>query len=1483
MSPPNFEALGDAALEARIVSWVLGDASAFEAAELERLCEERPELLVFRRRMRALHGLLTEAEAAMPDESWKLPEAKRRALDAVFADTDPPAQPAPQPLRPVRRGRNALLAIAACLALSTVVWLSVPRNYEAVAVIEIKPRSPHLSPLGRSMAETSGKATIGTPQFFATESGKIKSPNSLKKVTERLNLTDRWGVDEDTAVKRLKQIVVTDNPRGTDLIEIRARHQDKKLAAEIANETTRAYRDYRVETAKRDQDRSLAEIAKAARDQKDKVDELRKVLDTIVRTKDITYTGDDFFYTNQGMDKAHRANTAVQSSRQSEQLKAELESQIQTLLKYQGDSLMVYASGLNLPDNTVRVLYPEYLAEKRKLDKLRSEDLGNRHPDVQVVAENVELMKKQLDEGILNLRETLQVQLELATNHLSRVEVTNNEKRERAIQRGLANHDYVEAKREFESAQAMLQQMEIKLIGERIGSEIPDESIVIHQEATIDSTKPAGPLAELTSRWFSGSSDQSVQAETATVVTYSGTTDELQTLHPADAQPLPELAAASQPAPAISGGIRMDLTNGIRSGDGAINRNNIDAILNNPARGAAPPAPPDEAAAGEIALHFDESEHRQTGIDKRPSAPSSSMTKVIAANTSRALETPVPSVDALSSRVFGDGDDFGDGWGSSEDAPGEAQQPLARGRVTETPRLGYAFTTSPPAIDPPAGVPTLGDIPTAGTLFEDSKPKLEANREFDYPTEFEPPELPNTLGRPGGNTATPFPVTPATPTDFETRDLGVVLEGELTDSSNPAAKSDQVRDRLLNEVDAAWTGAVPGKPAPSPPAQPIDGIAKQSDSSVVSGGLAQRELLRRQSAIREGEHLHLEGREAYEKGDYEAAANELDEALNQVPDASPFAERRASIASDLAAANVALSQEARKVGRYDEARDALEKALVADPSSQAAKDALAELDDPIRTNPALTDEHTQNVDQIRRSLYMAEGHFNLGKFDDAKTQYEDVLRTDPYNKAARRGLERVATAKTDYYRAAYDHTRAELLSQVDSAWELSVPAAKSFDFSNELKTAEDPFSTFSLHISDASFRQAQAALDQGERPDPASIRVEQFYNAIDYGDPSPSNSEPVAARIEQSAHPIIPGRNLIRLAVKTAAAGRSAAQPLRLTLLIDESGSMARDDRRAAMQSALTQLATLLTVDDRISVIGFSRTPRLLADSLPGDQAHTLPDLVNLAASEAGTNLEEALNLAANLANRQLTPGAQNRIVLFTDGAANLGNADPTRLAKRITTLRQQGIAFDAAGISATDLNDQLLSELTRHGNGRYQVIDGGDAGGRFAKQLAGAFRPAAENVKVQVRFNPERVASHRLVGFEEHRLNTEDFRNDAVDAAELAAEEAGVALYQIQTLPDGRGEVGEMSVRFLDTATGTMVERSWTIPYDPATPAFDQATPSLQLAGLALLVAEKLKPGPLADAINLRDLTQVRATLKNHYSQSPPAQQLLKMADQVQ
>lgn len=434
-------------------------------------------------------------------------------------------------------------------------------------------------------------------------------------------------------------------------------------------------------------------------------------------------------------------------------------------------------------------------------------------------------------------------------------------------------------------------------------------------------------------------------------------------------------------------------------------------------------------------------------------------------------------------------------------------------------------------------------------------------------------------------------------------------------------------------------------------------------------------------------------------------------------------------------------------------------------------------------------------------------------------------------------------------------------SSIPSSIQTAAPRAESL--TDEKDAAREPFSTFSLHVSDVSFELAQAVLARGQWPRADRIRIEEFVNAFDYGDPMPSQAAKVSCRLEQAIHPFLQQRNLLRIAIRTAAAGRAGATPLRLTFLLDTSGSMERFDRRETVRRAFALLAAQLQPSDRITLIGFARQPRLVADGMSGAEGARLGELVAELPSEGGTNLEAGLRLAFEKAREQQVPGAQNRVVLMTDGAANLGDADPERLARLVVSMRQAGIAFDAAGIGANGLNDAILEALTRQGDGRYYLLDRpDDADAGFARQIAGALRPAARNVKVQVEFNPARVGGYRLLGFEKHRLREEDFRDDSVDAAELAAAEAGVALYQLEARPHGQGDVGSVSVRFQDTESARMIERRWPIPYEPRAPRLEASAPSQRLAAAAALFAARLGDDPLGQLVELPVLARLVAGL---------------------
>jgi capsular exopolysaccharide synthesis family protein len=388
-----------------------------------------------------------------------------------------------------------LLSLLLVFMTAAVITYVMPKKYQSEATIEVKPRAAGISPLGAQLNELSGARAM-TPQFFGTEFEKIKSRNSLEKVVQNLELVNRWNVDKETALAILKGIVATQNVRGTDLISIRVRHTNKVDARDITEEVALSYRQYRAEIESRDAENALQELNKAVRNQEDKVEERRKVLATIVRTKGIIYKGADSFYGQTGVDEDQGARSALEAYNALEQEKRKLESQIGSLLKYDSEQLMVYAAGLDLPDNIIRNLYPQYLEAKRQLDGFRINGLGAKHPTVMAAVDQIENMKRQLEEGVVNLRATLTAQLDLASDRLKSVEAMKDETREDAIKRGLDAQDYVDAKRDFETDQELLQTMRLKQMGETISSKMPPETVLMHDSPVI-SESPVSPNVTL--------------------------------------------------------------------------------------------------------------------------------------------------------------------------------------------------------------------------------------------------------------------------------------------------------------------------------------------------------------------------------------------------------------------------------------------------------------------------------------------------------------------------------------------------------------------------------------------------------------------------------------------------------------------------------------------------------------------------------------------------------------------------------------------------------------------------------------------------------------------------------------------------------------------------------------------------------------------------------------------------------------------------
>ncbi len=428
----------------------------------------------------------------------------------------------------------------------------------------------------------------------------------------------------------------------------------------------------------------------------------------------------------------------------------------------------------------------------------------------------------------------------------------------------------------------------------------------------------------------------------------------------------------------------------------------------------------------------------------------------------------------------------------------------------------------------------------------------------------------------------------------------------------------------------------------------------------------------------------------------------------------------------------------------------------------------------------------------------------------------------------------------------------------------------------EIATSANAFSTFSLNVSDVAFKLAGASLEKGQMPELATVRSEEFINAFDYRDPEPAPGAALACTTERARYPFAQNRDLVRFSVKTAAAGRQPGRALNLVLLLDNSGSMERADRVRILHESLRVLATQLQPQDKLSVVTFSRTPRLWADGVAGDKAGEVAARVGEITPQGGTNLGAALDLGYKTALKHYQPGSINRVVLLTDGAANLGDVNPDALKQKVEAHRKQGVALDCFGIGWEGYDDTLLEALSRNGDGRYGFINTPDeAATEFAAQLAGALRVAASDVKVQVEWNPRRVTSYRQIGYAKHQLKKEQFRDNTVDAAEIGAAESGNALYACEVNPRGEGDLGTVRVRFKVPGTSDYKEHEWTVPYTKDAPPLEQASPALRLAGTASAFSEWLVSSQYATEVTPDRLLGLLNGVPAIYGADPRPQKL--------
>ena len=428
----------------------------------------------------------------------------------------------------------------------------------------------------------------------------------------------------------------------------------------------------------------------------------------------------------------------------------------------------------------------------------------------------------------------------------------------------------------------------------------------------------------------------------------------------------------------------------------------------------------------------------------------------------------------------------------------------------------------------------------------------------------------------------------------------------------------------------------------------------------------------------------------------------------------------------------------------------------------------------------------------------------------------------------------------------------------------------------------DPVSTFSIDVDTASYTAARKDIFNGNRPDPLSIRQEEFINYFDYKYQTPKHTT-FAIYTDYSPSPFHKNKFILRIAIQGKRPGSDTRRPSAFTLVVDTSGSMAEPNRLPMVQRQLPQLLGQMRPQDRISVVSTDVKPRLVLDQVSIADKETIIQTVNRLRAKGGTNLEEGLITAYDHTERNYVGGAYNRVVLFSDGVANLGEINAENINKRVEDARKLGITFTAVGVGRGLYNDELLETLANKGDGNYIFVDNDNEAKRaFVDNFAANFNVIARDVKIQVEFNPKKVISYRLMGYDNRRLKKEDFRNDDVDAGEVGAGQSVTALYEVELAEGVSDELCEVRVRYKDPDTYKAHEFNRSCGIDTNYNQFSDADWSFRLASITSEFAEYLRYGSAAKGISPDDMLKELRPLVHELNADPTVTELQHLIMQV-
>ncbi|MES9853308.1 MAG: VWA domain-containing protein [Candidatus Thiodiazotropha sp. L084R] len=337
---------------------------------------------------------------------------------------------------------------------------------------------------------------------------------------------------------------------------------------------------------------------------------------------------------------------------------------------------------------------------------------------------------------------------------------------------------------------------------------------------------------------------------------------------------------------------------------------------------------------------------------------------------------------------------------------------------------------------------------------------------------------------------------------------------------------------------------------------------------------------------------------------------------------------------------------------------------------------------------------------------------------------------------------------------------------------------------------QSPVSTFSVDVDSGAYALVRRFLNQGQMPPKDVVRAEELINYFDYQYPDPeSNSHPFSLTTEFGPTPWNANTRLVHVGIQGISMPAAQRPAANLVFLIDVSGSMSDQNKLPLLKSAFRLLLKQLDKKDRVSLVVYAGASGVVLQPTAGDQYGKIMNALEQLDAGGSTHGSAGIKLAYQMAEQGRIEDGINRVVLATDGDFNVGTVDHRRLVELIEEHRQRGISLTTLGFGQGNYNDHLMEQLADKGNGNYAYIDTiNEAQKVLVEELSATLETIAKDVKIEIEWNPDRVAEYRLIGYENRLLSREDFNNDKVDAGDIGAGHTVTALYEI-ALTESEGQ----------------------------------------------------------------------------------------------